>query len=248
MKQKYYLVTLIAVCTVATLLILNGWSSGATAQETAEEETLPRTITVIGEGRIKAKPDTVQINIGVEESAATVKEAADKTDEVMTKLMSVLEKQGITDKDMQTSNYSVYAERPYVEPGMPQGEAIYRFSNNITVMVRDLTKVESILSASIEAGSNNIYGATFGISDQTKLKAEGRKEAVAAAKAKAQELAELNGVTVGEVVSISEVIAPNAGLYNSPVMTANGMGDGGGPISPGELEIIVQLQITYAIQ
>jgi hypothetical protein len=76
---------------------------------------------------------------------------------------------------------------------------------------------------------------------------EARELAVADAEAKAAELATLNQVQVGDVVSISEVIG-GGGFFPGPVAQAEfGLG-GGGPISPGELELNVQLQITYTIE
>ena len=93
------------------------------------------------------------------------------------------------------------------------------------------------------------YRQAFGEIAGFILKIEG--DPAAAPSTKAEELAGLNNVSVGEVISISEVIAPQgyyAGAYRG-IPVAEGMGGGGaGPISPGELELAVQLQITYAIE
>ena len=68
------------------------------------------------------------------------------------------------------------------------------------------------------------------------------------ARAKAEELATLNGVTVGAVVSVSEIVGGNGGYYNASNFNQldRAMGGGGGtPITPGELDLTLQLQVVY---
>ena len=68
------------------------------------------------------------------------------------------------------------------------------------------------------------------------------------ANAKAAELAGLTNVTVGQVLSVSEVIG-NSPYYAAPSAAAYGLGGGGGtPISAGELQLTMQVQVTYAIE
>jgi uncharacterized protein YggE len=214
------------------------------------EPALPRTITVVGEGKVKIKPDIAQINIGIEIVGDTVEEASSQTADTMDAVLATLTAQGVEEKDIQTSGYSVWVERPYGPEG-PTGDALYHVNNTVSVTIRDLDTVGTILDAAIEAGANNIYGVTFSLADPSPLMSEGREKAVADARSKAEDLAQLNNVTIGEVISISEVIAAGgyyAGGFRG-LAVAEGMGGGGGgPISPGELEMAVQLQITYSIQ
>ena len=258
MKSKtYQVVVLAAVCAVATLVFSRvvGYFQPSVAMVSAQEEatsSLPRTITVIGEGRVNVEPDMAQITIGVEIMAPTVQEASTQTSQTMEKLNAALIQQGVAEKDIQTSNYNVYAERPFDMMEGPGSSGMsktnYRFNNNVTVAVRDLSKIEDILGAGIEAGANNIYGVSFGVDDPSSLRVDARKEAVEVARAKAEELATLNGVTVGQVVTISEVVNNNMPFANSAALQMSEGFGGGGPISPGELEVRVQLQITYEIE
>jgi uncharacterized protein YggE len=217
----------------------------------ATGSTLPRTITVVGEGTVKIKPDVAQANIGVEVMQPTVKEASREAKDIMDAVLVALKQQGIDEKDIQTSGFSIWADRPYSPEGMPSEKATYRVSNNVAVTIRDLDKVGAVLDAAIEAGANNIYGVNFSLADPSQVESEAREKAVADAQAKAQELAKLNDVQVGEVVSISEVVASGGGFYSSNFResaAALGMGGGGGPISPGELALSLQLEIVYTAQ
>ena len=215
------------------------------------ESALRRTITVVGEGKVKIKPDIAQINIGIEIVGDTVQEASSQAADTMDAVLAALAAQGVDQKDIQTSGYNVWVERPYGPEG-PTGDTLYHVNNTVSVTIRDLDTVGTILDAAIEAGANSIYGVNFSVADPSVLVSEGREKAVADARSKAEELAELNNVAVGEVISISEVIGGAAGYYGGGyrgMFAAEGMGGGGaGPISPGELEMMVQLEITYGIQ
>jgi len=101
---------------------------------------------------------------------------------------------------------------------------------------------EPVIDAAVEAGANAIYGVSFGIDKPEDLASEAREKAIADALAKAEELAELNGVQVGEVVSISEIVGqtPYYGVERAALM-ADGLG-GAGPFTPGEQEVSLHEQ------
>ena len=225
--------------------------SAAQAQTVAETtSTLPRTITVVGEGTVKIKPDIAQANIGVEVIRPTVKAASSGAKDSMDAVLQALKEQGVDEKDIQTSGFSVWTERPYGPEG-PADEILYHVSNQVAVTIRELETVGTVLDAAIEAGANNIYGVTFSLADPSQVESAARERAVADAQAKAQELAALNDVKLGDVVSVSEVIGGGGGYYAGGVREAAlaaGMGGGGGPIAPGELELTLQLQIVYTVQ
>ncbi len=220
----------------------------AHAQSTGTIPTLPRTITVVGEGKVTIEPDIARAQIGVEVIKSSVKEASDANKAALEAVLAALKAQGIADEDIQTSGFSIYAERYGTDGPLPEDQVNYRVSNNVAVVIRELDKVGAILDAAIEAGANNIYGIEFSLEDPSTFESEARQGAVADARAKAEELAELNGVTAGDVVSISEVIGNGGGYYNSNFAeVSRAMGGGGTPVSPGQLDLTMQLQVVYTI-
>lgn len=244
----------LTIAVAVAFLLLGGLVLGLTfAGAPAEAQTvdsLPRTITVVGDGKVTIKPDIATTNIGVEIMASTVKEASTEAATTMEAIIDALKANGVAAKDIQTSGYNVWMERPYQEIGVEESTqaTIYRVSNTLNVIVRDLDNLGTVLDVAMEAGANNIYGVNFSLADQGELASEARADAVADALAKATELAGLNNVEVGQVVSISEVVG-GGGYYASnfsKLASFEGMG-GGTPVSPGELELTVQLQITYQI-
>ena len=221
-----------------------------TAALEAAPTTLPRTITVVGKGTISVKPDTAQAILGVETVGKNVKDATTESAATMTAILEALTDLGIAEKDIQTSGFSVWSERNAGPEGQVSTEVTYRVMNTVNVKVRDLDQVGAVLDAAIEAGANSVQGVSFYLDNTTAIESQAREKAVADARAKAEELAKLNDVEVGVVVSVSEVVGGSLPYsnFNARELAYSGMGGGAGPISPGELDMTTTLQITYAIQ
>lgn len=235
------------VCLVLLALAV-GCAPSASSVEAAR--SIERSITVVGEGKVSVAPDVAEANVGVEVLAPTAEEATEEAKERMTAIMAALQKAGIAEKDIQTSNYSIYFERypevrAMVEAGPSEVEGNYRVSNMVRVKIRDLDKIETVLDQVIESGANNVYGVNFTVDDLSEVRSEARGKAIANARAKAQELADLNAVNLCEVLQISEVIGGPFPVIGMPMVEEYAVGVG--PISPGELELSVQMQVTYAI-
>jgi len=243
------LLTVVTVLSALTVLAAGMWHSApAAASAPAPTGDVPRTITVVGEGQVTKAPDTAVINMGVQVSDSDVKAATKKVTDQMNSLLKALKNSGIDEKYIQTSYYNIYVDRPYTPDGNP-GEATYQASNSVQVTVRDLSKITEILGAAIEAGANNINSIEFKLADASAQRSEARAKAVENAQERAAELAKLNGVQVGQVLQVSEVI-DNGGIFSSEKsnLVNNGYnGSSVGPISPGEVSVDIQLQITYAI-
>lgn len=226
------------------------WATVPNVQAQAQEVVNPagsRTITVVGEGQVLIQPDVARANFGVEVVRPTVREALDENKVAMDAILAALTEQGIEERDIQTTGFSIYAERFGPQGPLPEDEVNYRVSNNVTVIIRDLATVGTVVDAAVEAGANNIYGIEFRLDDPSVVESEARESAIADAKAKAEELAELTGVSLGEVVSISEVISNGYFASNFALNASMPLGGAATPISPGELQLSMQLQVSYAI-
>ena len=239
---------IVAVALLIGAVVLS--ACGTAAQSTAQSgsQGVVRTITVVGQGKASGTPDVAHINIGVDTSAESAQEAVDANKAKMNALLDKIKALGIADKDIQTSNFSIYTERPQTDPDVPKAgtgdNVLYRVSNQVNVTVRDVAKLGDILDQAVSAGANNIYGVYFSAEDTTALEAQAREKAVVDAKVRAETLAKLNGVSVGQVVTISEIIGGSTPMYYG---SAKALGSGV-PIEAGELEVTMSVQVTYAIQ
>jgi uncharacterized protein YggE len=249
---------LLTIALLGAMALGGIWAMGR-ADSVAAQTTEPaaaydptQTITVVGNGSVMVAPDVARVSAGVETSADTVSAAMQENRERMDAMMAALKALEIPDKDIQTANFSIYVDR-YSEP-IPTGEVgtfiqpnpLYRVSNMVNVIIRDLDKVSGVLDSVIEAGANNIWGVNFEVDDETAAQAEARSKAMANALSQGQALAELAEVQLGPVMAISEVIGGTT--YPRLAAYAVGMGGGGdSSISPGELEVTYQVQVTYYI-
>lgn len=238
---------------VGTVLVLAGLVVGSTtgwlsqpavqAQETTAAAGETGAITVVGEGEVSIQPDVAHVNIGVETLRDTVQEASSENRTTVEDVLNVLMEQGIAEEDIQTSNYNVSVERYGPEGPLAESDVSYRVSNNVSVNIRDLEAIGEILDATVEAGANSIYGIEFDLEDATSAESEARAAAVENARTKAEDIAELSGVELGNIIAVSEII----GGGGAPFMAEGRGGGASSPIAPGELDVVIQLQIDFAI-
>jgi uncharacterized protein YggE len=245
--QRKNLIVVLSLLLVA--LVVAACSPAPAQPAAAQVETPGGGITVVGEGEATGEPDEASVVIGVETFAETVAEATSANESNVQSIMSALESIGIEAADIQTSNYSLWAEQRYGDNG-PEGIVGYRVTNQVNVTIRDIDQVGAVIGAVTEAGANSIHGVTFSVADPAALEAEARAAAIANAREKAASLAELSGVELGDIVSVTEVIGqpgiPLAGGYGGGRDMAEQSAAPG--ISPGELSYGVQVQVTFAIR
>jgi uncharacterized protein len=257
--MKVSVVRLFTIVTAAALLFVAAFAAGASGwltvpavqaqtQPVTPALTMPGTITVVGSGKVRIRPDIARANIGVEVVRSSVQEASAENRETLEEVLATLEEMGIAENDIQTSGFSIFAERYGPMGPLPEDQVQYRVSNMVSVTIRELDNVGEILDAAIEAGANNIYGIEFALDETADTEDAARADAIANAEEKAAALAGLTGVELGSVVSVSEIIGAGGGYYAGSFADRGQMGGGGGaPISPGELTLTMQIQVVYAI-
>ena len=209
-----------------------------------------RTLNVSGNGTVYLTPDIAYIYIGVHTENADIAQAVESNNTGAQTLVDALKNAGVDAADIQTSNYSVYSSQYYGPDGLPAG-LTYMVDNSVLVTVRDLTRLGSLLTAAVASGANNINSIQFDVADKAAGLAEARQKAMDSAEALAQELAGTAGLSLGEIQSITYT-----DYSPSPYYYGMGLGGGGGagapnasvPIQPGQLQVSVMVNVTYAIK
>lgn len=202
-----------------------------------------------GEGKVTAVPDQATINLGVTQTATTVADAQNKTNQSANKIIDELKKLGISDKDIKTTNYSVNPNYSNEILGLGRTQNItgYTVTQNLEVDIKPIEKVNKALDTATANGANLVGGVNFSFSDsltQT-LKQKATDQAVNNAKAQAQNLAKATGIHLGNIVNV--VASSNQPI---PLMaTANGIAktDQSTPtdITPGQNSITINVVIYY---
>jgi hypothetical protein len=203
----------------------------------------PAAISVTGEATVSVPPDQAQIDAGVTSEAKTAREASDANNTAMGKVLLALKGAGIEEKDVQTSRLSL---QPQSAPNRTGPAAIvgYRASNRVTVRLRDVTKVASVIDTLVAAGANEIGGINFVVSQASKLLDDAREQAVADARRKAEIYARAAGVTLGAPLSISEEGSPGPMPFRK---MAAGMA-ASTPVAQGEETLAVTVSVSWAIK
>ena len=203
------------------------------------------TFDVTGEGKVAVKPDQAEITLGVQKEAASVASATEQVDRVMQDLSAALKKLGVAEKDIKTTNYSVYQN--YTERGAVR---TYVASSSVHVTVRDLSKVSAVVDLTGSLALSQSGNLQFTLSDDLKEKtlSEAREVAIGEAKQKAQELAKLSGMKLGSIVNVQEsmggVVAPMGRAYGDAAMVKTEAAPAP-QIEAGTSEVRVSLTLSY---
>ncbi len=211
-------------------------------------DRMERTITVNGFGKVNGNNDIAVTTMGYSNTSKDVAQAQADNKKVMDQIFAELKKMGIADKDMQ-SNYSIYPDYNYTQD---KGQELkgYRVSNSLTIKIRDLGKISSVLSLAGKYGATEVSGLSFTIDEPENLKSQARDKALADVKVRAAHLANSIGVRLGGVVSYNEYEGGND-LYQPKMMYAEGMGGGGvsapAAISGGSKDVSMNVSITFEI-
>jgi uncharacterized protein YggE len=239
MRTKYSIFIFILVLALA----LSGCVA-ATAQ--------PKTLNVSGNGTVYLTPDIAYITVGVHTEDPDLASGVSKNNTQAQALVDALKKAGIAAKDIQTSNFSVYNNNNGQTVDKTTGQVIsgsfYSVDNTVTVTVRDLSHLGSILNTAVSSGANNINSISFDVADKTAAMEQARQKAMANASSLATELAKTANVQLGGIQNITY-------SDNSPLQYY-AMGGGGAaaapnasvPIQPGQTQISVTVSVTYALK
>jgi len=202
-------------------------------------------IWVTGEGKVTVVPDVVVLSLGVEAQATTVAEAQRQAAEAMDAIMNELDDHGVAKKDIKTQFYSIQPVRRW-----DNGKEIligYRVTNTVTAKIRNVEDAGTIIDAVAAAGGDyaRINSISFTVDEPEAYYEEARQKAMADAEDKAKQLADLGGLKLGKPTYINEsggyipVIRDYYGVEVAPAPTT--------PISPGETEIQLTVQVVYSI-
>jgi uncharacterized protein YggE len=241
--------SIVLVAALALSVLAGCAASPAAAQDPTPEGT-PRTITVTGTGVAYGSPDVATATVGVQTRNTDPGQAMEQNTERMEAVIAAVRALGIAANDIQTTNFSIYAQQDY-DPatGQPRETITYVVENSINITVRDVAKLGDVLSGAVEAGANSIYGVSFSVADPDALEAQAREQAFADARARADQLAELAGVSIDTVLNVSETL----GSVPQPIYGARDMAVGMGgaaavPVQTGQIQVNLSVNVTYIIK
>jgi uncharacterized protein len=159
-------------------LALSGCDSQSGPSPTAGSDA--RQVTVVGEGQVQGTPDTLTANVSIQFSAPDVTGAMNQTSERQQAVIDALVDAGVERKDISTTQVSL---QPQYSGDANNTIVGYLASNSIDVKIRALDSASQLVK-------------------------DARARAFEDAKDRAQQYAQLSGLDLGNVISISEASGP----------------------------------------
>jgi uncharacterized protein YggE len=269
MKQTSTILNAIMVCTLVLIMVMLGLpnvSVGAapTAETTVKPELVcntGRSVQVSGTAVVNVIPDRVLIQLGVQSNGRTPQKVEAVNSATINKITRALKAQGIEEKDIVTDWYVIQPLYDDYDSLYIKG---YRIYNIVAVTLRDISKVNKVISAALDAGANQVVDVEFYLSDLRKYRDQARDLAMKAAKEKAQDLASAAGAETGCVMSINENTwshyyggwyGHDQNLWTQNVMqnAAPAGGESGamteaGPVNLGQISVRAEVSASFSLK
>ena len=216
----------------------------APAQAADPHTTDVRTLAMAGHGEIRGVPDMAQVTTGVTTSAATAAQALAANSLRMKAVFAALEKLGVPQKNVQTTNFFISPQYTNGDNNNPRRLTGYQVNNDVSVRLDDIAKTGSTMDALVTAGANQMNGISFSIREPAPLLEKARAQAIADARMRAETYAKAAGVSLGSILSISESgNEPPRPMYRMAAMAAPPPT----PVAAGEQSVTADVSVVWEI-
>jgi uncharacterized protein YggE len=214
-----------------------------------------QTISVSGSSTISSNPDTLIIVLGVESEAKTANDSLTQNSDSLNSVISALTNSGISEDDIQTSNFSIYPLYDSIKDSDGNWQQIlngYRVSNILLIQTDKINSAGDIIDAAVSSGANRVDNISFQLSDDKlqKISDDLIANAINDATQKAEKaLVPLNQKIVGvKSVVIHDNVVP---YYDSPMRASfDGFAESSmksAPIMSGDEEITTNVSVVFYI-
>ena len=212
-------------------------------------------ISVSGSATASSNPDTLIIVLGVESEAKTANESLSQNSNSLNSVISSLKNSGISEDDIQTSNFSIYPLYDSIKDSNGNWQQIlngYRVSNILSIQTEKIDSAGDIIDAAVSSGANRVDNVSFQLSDDNlqKISDDLIADAINDATQKAEKaLVPLKQKIVGvKSVVIHDNVVP---YYDSPMRASfDGFAESSmksSPIMSGDEEITTNVSVVFYI-
>jgi uncharacterized protein len=207
----------------------------------------PSSLRVTGDARVTAKPDRVQIDVGVVTRAAQAQEAAQQNARASDTMQAALHKAAGSGAQIKTVSYSLSPTYRYKANEEPQLTG-YTATNVVQVTLDELGRIGAVIDAVTASGANQVQGIQFTLRDQDTVRAEALRQAAVSARAKADVLAgalQLRIVRVLNVEESSPRVMPVRTMMAGAARSAGAMA--ATPVEAGTLDVTADVMLTVEV-
>jgi uncharacterized protein len=202
------------------------------------------TVTAIGSGSVTLVPDMAAFTVGITTQDVLITTAQSTNAAAMQAVIDSLVALGVAREDIQTENYSVYPVYDY--SGSSPVVTGYEVSNTVTVIVRDLANLPTLLDGAVGAGANNVYSLNFQSSEQNAAYDQALKAAAQDALRKASLMAQAIGMEAGDILSLTE--NSNASVFYTKADSYALSSSMATPIENGQITVTAEVSAVVVLK
>jgi uncharacterized protein YggE len=164
------------------------------AQQNPDVKFIADTLVVQAEGTYDTDPDLATLTFDISTQDKELKQTYDRASQSMQKIVSLAERNGLTKADLSSGVLTV---RPYYDGDRRKKAKYYIVQGQITLKVRDFSKLGPILEGSIEDGITDVRSLTYSLADEEAAKQRAVGEAMHRAVGRANAALEQKGQKIG---------------------------------------------------
>ena len=211
------------------------------------------TISVSGSATTSSEPDTLIVVLGVDSEAKTANESLSQNSNSLNAVISSLTNSGISEDDIQTSNFRIYPLYDFSDSKDKQILIGYRVSNMLSIQTDKIDSAGNVIDIAVSSGANRVDNISFQLSDEKsqKISDDLISNAILDATQKAEKaLVPLKQQIVGvKSVIIHDNVMP---FYDSPMRSSFGgmameSSMKSAPIMSGDEEIRTDVSVVFYI-
>jgi uncharacterized protein len=222
------------------LAMIFGVARSSTAQQVFQPDTA-RTVSVTGRGSVTAVPDTASADVGVSVVDTDARKGKAAVDASVARILSLARGLGIPDADVKTAAVNIW---PRFDDNNRSHAREYEVSQTVTVVIRDLSKLDAFLDGAVKAGANRDFNVTLSSSREAEWRQQAMKLAIDAAKEQAEAAARQLNLRLGTVRTIT--VNPTPGFV--PLSLARAAAADAPRFLPGTLKIEADVAVVFFIE
>jgi len=233
----------------ALLIVSLAAAAPLAAQASGVAPSTLSSIRVTGDARVSARPDRVQIDLGVQNQAQLSQDAASANARQLEAVLAAVRKAAGPGAQLRTASYSLSPNYQYHSGGGEPTITGYTALNVVEVQLDDLARIGEVIDAATRVGANRVQGIQWTLRDQDAVRAAALREAATRAHAEAEVLAGALNLRILRVLTVEEAspqIVP-VRVHMAAARAAVSSADVATPVEAGTLDVSANVVLTVEV-
>ncbi len=211
-----------------------------------------RTVSVSGEGIVRAEPDQATVRFGIVTRAEDAEEARRINAEAAREAMNAVRALGVEDRKMRLETLQLQPAREYDAQTRRYNDVGFEATRQVVVEVEDLERLPTLVTEIVQKGANRLNGIAYELKDRTAARNEALQKAMSDAREKAQLMTATLGEEIGPVLTINEQSfsfpQPMMRMAQAEMVMAKGAEPEPDAYAAGEIEVHAVVQVIFALK